>query len=113
ASAYSFGSRFENGSGTNPDELLGAALAGCYSMALAHQLAESGHVADSVNTKAKVHLEKDDGGMSITRIELITRAIVPGIDAESFATVANDVKSACIISRALAVDISVDAELIR
>lgn len=109
--SYSFGSRFESGSGTNPDELLGAALAACYSMALAHQLAESGTVADSVDTRARVHLEKDDAGMSVTRIELVTRAKVPGIDESSFLKTADEVKSACIIARTIAVPISLQAEL--
>src|SRR5512135_1150707 len=81
---YSFTSRFENGKGTNPEELIGAAHAGCFSMALAHALATAGHPPTSVNTTATVHLTKGEAGFSITGIDLVTRGIVPGVSAETF-----------------------------
>src|SRR5919197_5512421 len=77
---YSFGSRFEEGAGTNPEELIGAAHAGCFSMAFANILAEAGHDPQRVETTARVHLEPRDEGPAITRIELQTEAEVPGID---------------------------------
>jgi osmotically inducible protein OsmC len=78
--AFSFASRFENGTGTNPEELIAAAHAGCFSMALSHGLAQAGHAPKRVATTARVHLEKVEGGFGITRIELDTEAEVPGID---------------------------------
>ncbi|MEQ9400007.1 MAG: OsmC family protein [Longimicrobiales bacterium] len=109
---YSFGSRFEEGTGTNPEELIAAAHAGCYSMALSNMLAEAGHTADSVKTTAKVHLEMD-GGPKITRIELVCRASVPGLDAGGFAEKAEAAKDGCPISKALgAVEITLDAALV-
>lgn len=110
--AYSFASRFEDGSGTNPEELIGAALAGCYSMALSHQLAQAGHGPERVHTTAKVHLEKVDGGMSITRIDLVTLGRVPGLDDAVFQEHAERASRECIISRALgAVEKTLDATL--
>jgi lipoyl-dependent peroxiredoxin len=110
--AYSFPSRFESGDGTNPEELIGAAHAGCYSMALSHGLSQAGHVPDSVRTEARVELEKDDGGFSIVRITLVCRARVPGIDADAFQEQAQAAKKGCPVSRALgAVTIELDAEL--
>jgi lipoyl-dependent peroxiredoxin len=109
---YSFSSRFEQGTGTNPEELLGAALAGCYSMALANNLAKAEHVPTSVRTVAKVHLEKGEAGFGISRIELVTEADVPGIDESEFQRFADETKTGCIVSRALAaVDIALDAKL--
>jgi lipoyl-dependent peroxiredoxin len=110
--AYSFASRFEDGSGTNPEELIGAAHAGCFSMALAHSLAQAGHEPERVHTTASVHLEKTDDGMSITRIDLVTRGRVPDIDQETFQEFAESAKQGCIVSRALkAVDMTLDATL--
>jgi osmotically inducible protein OsmC len=110
--AYSFSSRFEDGAGTNPEELIGAAHAGCFSMALAHALAQAGHEPERVRTTASVHLEKTDDGMSITRIDLVTRGRVPGIDQGTFEEYAENARKGCIVSRALrAVEISVDATL--
>jgi osmotically inducible protein OsmC len=110
---FSFSSRFEEGTGTNPEELIGAALAGCYSMALANNLAQAGHTPDSVRTTANVHLEKTDKGQTITRIELSTRAKVPGIDAKTFNEKVEVTRTTCPISRALgAVQINVDAKLV-
>ena len=110
---YSFSSRFEEGTGTNPEELIAAAHAGCYSMAFANVLASAGHTPEQVNTTAEVHLGKVDGSPTITRIHLICRAVVPGIDAEAFAGHAAEAKAGCPISRALAAvpEITLDATL--
>jgi len=109
---YSFSSRFEEGTGTNPEELIAAAHAGCFSMALSNMLAKAGHPPTSIRTSASVHLEKTDAGMTITRIELVTRGTVPGIDAATFLTHAENAKAGCPVSRALAaVAISLDAVL--
>src|SRR2546423_5396098 len=78
--SYSFASRFEEGKGTNPEELIAAAHAGCFSMALANVLSQAGHQPDSVETTARVHLDPDDGGFSITRSELSTEVKVDGLD---------------------------------
>jgi lipoyl-dependent peroxiredoxin len=109
---YSFGSRFEEGEGTNPEELIAAAHAGCFSMQLSGLLGRAGHVPDSVQTTAKVHVDKDDGGFSITRSELETEASVPGLSDEEFQSVATEAKETCPVSRALgAIEISLDARL--
>jgi osmotically inducible protein OsmC len=100
--AYSFSSRFEDGQGTNPEELIAAAHAACFSMALANVMAEHGHPADSVRTVAKVHLRQTDEGPAIQRIDLETEGEVPGIDQEHFASHAEEAKRGCIVSRALA-----------
>jgi osmotically inducible protein OsmC len=111
--AYSWSSRFENGTGTNPEELLGAAHAGCFSMALANSLAQKGFKVNSVDTTATVHLEKTDAGMAITHIDLVTKGSVEGIDEAGFKEAAEAAKSGCIVSRALsAVPMSVDASLV-
>ena len=99
---YSFATRFGEGVGANPEELLGAAHAGCFSMALANSLAKAGHVATSVKTTASVHLGKDDKGFLITRIDLVVDATVPGVDDATFQEHARNTKTGCIISRALA-----------
>jgi len=109
---YSFSSRFEEGTGTNPEELIAAAHAGCFSMALSNMLAQAGHVPTSVRTTARVHLEKVEGGMGITRIELTCRATVPGLEAAGFQEHAQKAKVGCPVSRALsAVEIRLDAAL--
>ncbi|HUO85948.1 MAG TPA: OsmC family peroxiredoxin [Thermoanaerobaculia bacterium] len=111
--AYSFGSRFEEAGGTNPEELIGAALAGCFSMALAAALGRAGHDPQSVATKAKVHLEKVGDAFAVTRIELDTEARVPGIDDAAFQEAAAGAKEGCPVSKALAgVEISLDARLV-
>lgn len=111
---YSFPSRFEGGIGTNPEELLGAAHAGCYSMALSLSIAEAGFTPTSIDTVATVHLDKTDNGFSITRIELDTTADIPGMDLRAFQTQAEKAKINCPVSRALAgVEISLDAKLER
>jgi osmotically inducible protein OsmC len=108
--AYSFQSRFEEGDGTNPEELIAAAHAGCFSMALSGELGRAGHDAESVETEATVHLEKEDGGFAIKRIELRTRASVPGISEEEFREAAEAAKQGCPVSRALAAVESIDLE---
>jgi osmotically inducible protein OsmC len=99
---YSFQSRFAEGEGTNPEELIAAAHAACFSMALANMLAEHGHPAESVSTTARVHLRMGDEGPTLSRIDLRTEGRVPGIDQEHFARHAEEAKAACPISRALA-----------
>jgi len=99
---YTFQSRFEEGEGTNPEELIAAAHAGCFSMALSADLGRAGHTAESVETTATVHLDKGDGGFGITRIVLDTRARVPGISEEEFQRVAEGAKQNCPVSQALA-----------
>jgi osmotically inducible protein OsmC len=111
--AYSFQSRFEEGDGTNPEELIAAAHAGCFSMFLANVLDQAGHTPESVETTANVHLDKLDEGFGITRIDLQTRARVPGIDRSAFDEQAQVAKAGCPVSRALAaVDITLDAQLV-
>jgi osmotically inducible protein OsmC len=99
---YSFVSRFENAAGTNPEELIGAAHAGCFSMALAAALGRAGHTPTSIKTTAKVHLGTSDAGPTITRIDLETEGVVPGIDAATFQQHAEGAKKGCVVSRALA-----------
>lgn len=109
---YSFGSRFEEAAGTNPEELVAAAHAGCFSMALSNQLAKAGHEPKSVRTTALVHLVKGADGFSITKIELNCRAQVPGIDEATFNSKAEAAKTGCPVSKALsAVEITMDAQL--
>src|SRR5262245_2008778 len=100
--AYSFVSRFENGAGTNPEELIGAAHAGCFSMALAAALDRAGHNPKSIRTTAKVHLGTSDGAPTITQIDLEVEGEVPGIDAATFQQQAEGARKGCPVSRALA-----------
>ncbi len=110
--SYSFGTRFGEDPGTNPEELIAAAHAGCFSMALTAGLGRSGFAPQSVETKAKAHLEKVGEGFQITRIELSTVASVPDIDDASFQEHATGAKENCPVSKALAgVEISLDASL--
>src|SRR5947207_15002851 len=110
---YSFQSRFQEGDGTNPEELIAAAHAGCFSMALSGELGRAGHTPESVETSATVHLDKVDDGFAITRIELGTRARVPGIDADEFERQAEAAKAGCPVSKALAaLEITLTAELV-
>jgi len=109
---YSFSSRFEEGTGTNPEELIGAAHAGCFSMALSGGLGRAGFPPTSVDTTARVHLEKGESGFRISRIELDTKATVPGIDDAVFQEQAAAAKANCPVSQALAgVDIQLNATL--
>ena len=100
--AYSFSSRFEEGEGTNPEELIAAAHAACFTMALSNILAEHGHSPESVRTVAKVHLRQTDQGPTIQRIDLETEGRVGGIDEGHFAKHAEEAKIGCPVSRALA-----------
>ena len=104
---FSFGSRFEEGVGTNPEELIGAAHAGCFSMKLSFIIVAAGFTADSINTNAKVTLE--DG--KISAIHLDVKAKVPGMNADQFATAVNDAKANCPISKSLNAEITMDAAL--
>ena len=109
---YSFGSRFEEGTGTNPEELIGAAHAGCFSMALSAGLGRAGFTPTRVATSAKVHLEKVGEGFKITRIELDNESQVPGLDESTFQEHAKKAKEGCPVSQALAgVEISLNARL--
>ncbi|MEV0153497.1 OsmC family protein [Micromonospora sp. NPDC050686] len=98
---YSFKSRFEEGEGTNPEELIGAAHAACYSMAFSKALADAGATPTSVETTAKVHFDKTDAGMTVTAIDLETVGQVPGIDEAQFGKLAEAAKANCPISRLL------------
>lgn len=110
--AFSFASRFEEADQTNPEELIGAAHAGCYSMALSNELHSAGHDSKSVSTNADVSLEMVDGTPTITKIKLIAKADVPGLSDSEFQKIASATKDACPVSRALAgVEIELDASL--
>jgi osmotically inducible protein OsmC len=100
--SYSFKSRMEDGPGTNPEELIGAAHAGCFSMAFANGLSQAGHTPQEIRTKATVHFDKTDQGWGISRIDLATEGNVPGIDEASFKRLADDAKKNCPVSKALA-----------
>ena len=108
---YSFSTRFEDGIGTNPEELIAAAHAGCFSMALSGQLGQAGLTADSIRTKASVKLEKVEGGFAITSVHLEVRAAVPGADEAAFMTAANNAKAGCPVSKVLNAEITMDAKL--
>ena len=111
--AYSFESRFEGNDDTSPEELIGAAHAGCFSMALSNILAEAGHTPEDVTTDANVTLEMVDGDPTITTIHLTTKGVVPGIDNDTFVQHAQAAKEGCPVSKALAgVTIKLDAELV-
>jgi osmotically inducible protein OsmC len=110
---YSFRSRFESGDGTNPEELIGAAHAGCFSMALAAGLTKAGHAPERIHTDAAVHIEQQGEGFAITRIQLRTEARVPGIDAAGFQEQAKTAKASCPVSKALAgTEIELEAKLV-
>ncbi|WP_373500045.1 OsmC family protein [Desulfococcus sp.] len=110
--SYSFATRFEDAPGTNPEELIGAAHAGCFSMALSMLLEKAGYPPKDIQTRADVTIEKVDDGFKITRIDLTTRAEVPGMDVDSFRQQANAAKEGCPVSQALAgTQISLSAEL--
>jgi osmotically inducible protein OsmC len=110
---FSFATRFEEEPGTNPEELIGAAHAGCFSMAFSADLGRAGFTPEHVATSAKVHLGIVDGAAAITHIELTMEAKVPGIDEAKFQEIANGTKTGCPVSKALAaVDISLNATLL-
>jgi osmotically inducible protein OsmC len=100
--SYSFKSRMEDGPGTNPEELIGAAHAGCFSMAFANGLSQAGHKPQEIRTTASVHFDKTDQGWGISRIDLATEGNVPGIDEATFKRLAEDAKKNCPVSKALA-----------
>jgi lipoyl-dependent peroxiredoxin len=109
---YSFESRMRNGQGTNPEELIGAAHAGCFSMALSGVLDAAGHSPESIATDAKVSFEQQGEGWAITGVELTTRARVPGIDEDGFRQAAETAKENCPVSQALkATPITLNASL--
>lgn len=111
--AYSFASRFENGTGTNPEELIGAAHAGCFSMALSFMLEQAGFTPGRVQTSAKVHIDKAGDGFKITAIELETEADIPGIDEKKFMELADGAKKGCPVSQALSgTEITLKAKLL-
>jgi lipoyl-dependent peroxiredoxin len=108
---YSFTTRFENGVGTNPEELIAAAHAGCFSMALSAQLGNAGMVPERVDTTAAVTLDKTDAGFTITAIHLDVKAKIPGADKQAFDTAASNAKAGCPVSRVLNAKITMDAKL--
>ena len=109
---YSFSSRFEGQQGTNPEELIGAAHAGCFSMALSAQLDGAGLKADSIDTTATVSLEKLEGGFAITSINLEVRAKIPGADQAKFDELTKKAKEGCPVSKLLKANITMDAKLV-
>ncbi len=108
---YSFSTRFENGIGTNPEELIGAAHAGCFSMALSGQLGNVGLVAESIRTAATVSMEKTEAGFTVTEVHLEVRAKIGGASQETFEEVAKKAKEGCPISRLLNAKITMEAKL--
>ncbi|MHB1698925.1 MAG: OsmC family protein [Acidobacteriaceae bacterium] len=109
---YSFSARFEDGIGTNPEELIGGAHAGCFSMALSGQLTAAGLPPESIETTADVFLIKDDKGFVINKIHLTTKAKVPGVSKEQFDELAEKAKSGCPVSRLFNAQITLDATLL-
>jgi osmotically inducible protein OsmC len=112
ATPYSFGTRFENAPGTNPEELIAAAHAGCFSMALSAQLGNAGITPESISTEAVLTLEKLEGGFTITKIHLDVSAKIPGGDKAAFEKAAQAAKSGCPVSKVLKADITMDAKLV-
>ena len=108
---YGFGSRFEGVAGTNPEELLGAAHAGCFTMALSLILGDAGLTADSLDTSATVTLEQVGGGYAITAVHLVLTAAIPGVDDATFQQLAAAAKANCPVSKVLNADITLDASL--
>ena len=108
---YSFNTRFEEGKGTNPEELIAAAHAGCFSMALSAQLEDGGLTAESIRTTASVRLDKTDAGFAITSVHLDVAARVPGADRQAFETAAQNAKAGCPVSKVLNAEITMDARL--
>jgi osmotically inducible protein OsmC len=109
--AYGFGTRFGEERGTNPEELVAAAHASCFTMALSFALARAGFTDGNLQTSAKITLEQEDGGFRISRSDLTLEARVPGIDSEQFAVIANDAKANCPISKLLNAEISLEHNL--
>ena len=109
---YGFASRFEGKKGTNPEELLGAAHAGCFTMALSLILSEAGLTATQMDTGAKVTLEQVEGGFAITAVHLTLKARIPGTDQAKFSELANKAKAGCPLSKVIKADITLDATLV-
>ena len=109
---FTFKARFGDGKGTNPEELIAVAHAGCFSMALSFALGNAGHPPQSIETNASLTLDKVEGGFSITAVHLTTRAKVAGIDAAQFAEIANGAKAGCPVSKVLKATITLDAALV-
>ncbi len=110
-SPYGFNTRFEDGPGTNPEELIGAAHAGCFSMALSKELGDAGMTAESIDTHAEVTLDKVDGGFAITAVHLKLIAKIPGADREAFEKAVETAKTGCPVSKVLNADITLEATL--
>jgi osmotically inducible protein OsmC len=108
---YSFSTRFEEGKGTNPEELIAAAHAGCFSMALSAQLNNAGKTAERIQTEATVTLDKTDAGFTVTAVHLKVRAKIPGATPPDFEKAANDAKTGCPISRLLKAEITMETKL--
>jgi osmotically inducible protein OsmC len=108
---YSFSTRFEDGAGTNPEELIAAAHAGCFSMALSGQLGQAGLTAETIRTTASVRLEKTENGFAITSVHLDVTAKVPGADQQAFEKAASNAKEGCPVSKVLKATITMDATL--
>jgi osmotically inducible protein OsmC len=108
---YSFSTRFENGVGTNPEELIAAAHAGCFTMAFSAELGKAGLTPEKISTTATITMEKTDAGFTVTESHLDMTAKIPGIDQTKFAEIANSAKAGCPISRLLNAKISLDAKL--
>jgi lipoyl-dependent peroxiredoxin len=108
---YSFSTRFENEIGTNPEELIAAAQAGCFSMALSAVLGEAGMTAESIKTTASVNIDKVEGGFAITKVHLDVTARIPGADQQAFEAAANSAKINCPVSKVLNAEITMDAKL--
>ena len=109
---YSFSTRFENGVGTNPEELIAAAHAGCFSMALSAQLGSAGMTAESIDTKATLTLDKTEAGFTITSVHLDVKVKIPGADQAKFDEAAQSAKKGCPVSRVLNASITMDAQLV-
>ena len=109
---YSFSTRFENGIGTNPEELIAAAHAGCFTMALSAELGKAGMTAESIDTTARLTLDKTDAGFSITAVHLDVKATIPGADKARFDEAAQNAEKGCPVSRVLKADITMDARLV-
>ena len=109
---YGFASRFEGKKGTNPEELLGAAHAGCFTMALSLILGEAGFTAEQMDTTAKVTLEQVDGGFAITAVHLTLQAKIPGVDQANFEKLTGMAKAGCPVSKLLKAEVTLDATLI-
>ncbi|MBU2358205.1 MAG: OsmC family peroxiredoxin [Alphaproteobacteria bacterium] len=108
---YGFKARFEDGSGTNPEELVGAAHAACFAMAMSLNLGEKGYTADNIDSKSTVHLEEVDGGFAVTKAHIEVTATIPGISEDEFMDVARATEKGCPISKLLNAEITMDAKL--